>query len=154
MKEGHALFAPQMIYGMDQDENSVTLILPTNGFNLQSAVLTMKITAPMPEMIRVQTCHYMGVRQDNAPAFDLNLPQKGVMQVEDNEKALTIKSGHLSLVIDKENWSMSYERDGKLLTKSAGRDLAYVKTDWKGEITAIMGKMPIWSSILACQWGN
>ena len=122
MKEGHALFAPQMIYEMDQDENSVTLILPTNGFNLQSAVLTMKITAPMPEMIRVQTCHYMGVRQDNAPAFDLNLPQKGVMQVEDNEKALTIKSGHLSLVIDKENWSMSYERDGKLLTKSAGRD--------------------------------
>ena len=140
MKEGHALFAPQMIYEMDQDENSVTLILPTNGFNLQSAVLTMKITAPMPEMIRVQTCHYMGVRQDNAPAFDLNLPQKGVMQVEDNEKALTIKSGHLSLVIDKENWSMSYERDGKLLTKSAGRDLAYVKTDWKGEYYSYNGE--------------
>ena len=28
---------------------------------------------------------------------------------------------------------MRYERDGKLLTKSGTRDLAYMKTDWKGE---------------------
>ncbi len=140
MKEGHALFAPQNIYEMEQDESSVTLILPTNGFNLQSAVLTMKITAPMPEMIRVQTYHYMGVCRDNAPAFELNLPENSVMQVEDGEKTLTIKSGHLSLVIDKEHWSMRYERDGELLTKSAGRDLAYVKTDWKGDYYSYNGE--------------
>ena len=29
-------------------------------------------------------------------------------------------------------WSMTWKRDGKLLTESAGKDLAYMRTDWRG----------------------
>lgn len=140
MKKGHALFAPKMIYEMDKEEDGITLVLPTGGFDLQSAVLTMRISAPAPEVIRVQTWHYMGTDNSRSPEFDLNLPPKGCMTVEDGKEALTVHSGHLSLVINKENWSMRYENDGKLLTKSTGRDLAYVKTDWDGAYYSYNGE--------------
>ena len=64
MKEGHALFSPKMIYEVEKNEDSVLLVLPTRGFDLQSVVLTMKITAPAPEVIRVQTWHYTGNTSD------------------------------------------------------------------------------------------
>ncbi len=139
MKEGHALFSPKMIYEVDKAEDSITLVMPTKGFDMQSVVLTMKISAPMPEVIRVQTWHYMGVDESKTPKFDLTLPQKGCMAVEENDKAIIVRSGHLSLTIDKENWAMRYERDGELVTKSSGRDLAYVKTNWKGDYYSYNG---------------
>lgn len=45
---------------------------------------------------------------------------------------MIVKSGSLALHINKKNWSMEYTRDGKLLTKSSGRDLAYMRTQWTG----------------------
>lgn len=140
LKEGHAVFSPGMVYEVEKNDDSITLVLPTRGFDMQSAVLTMKISAPAPEVIRVQTWHYMGVDNSKAPAFDLEFPEKECMEVEEDEKTITVRSGHLSLVINKEQWSMRYERDGELLTKSSGRDLAYVKTDWKGEYYSYNGE--------------
>ena len=67
-----------------------------------------------------------------APEFELELPNAGALDVEEDGDLLTVKSGHLRLVINKENWSMRYERDGELLTKSGWRDLSYLKEDWKG----------------------
>ncbi len=38
-----------------------------------------------------------------------------------------------TLTVTKKNWSMTYLRDGNIITKSAGRDLALMKTDWRGD---------------------
>ncbi|MBB5264781.1 alpha-D-xyloside xylohydrolase [Catenibacillus scindens] len=140
MKEGHALFSPKMIYEVEKNEDSALLVLPTRGFDLQSVVLTMKITAPAPEVIRVQTWHYMGVDDGDRPRFELNLSQNSLMEMEEDDEKIVIKSGRLALVIDRENWSMRYERDGKLLTKSGKGDLAYIKTDWKGDYYSYNGE--------------
>lgn len=139
LKEGHGVFFPSMVYEIEKHEDSVILVAPTRGFDMQSVVLTMKITAPTPEVIRVQTWHYMGVDEGNAPKFDLNMPQTTPIQVDEDEEHLTVHSGHLSLIIDKKNWAMRYERDGELVTKSGARDLAYVKTDWKGDYYSYNG---------------
>ena len=45
---------------------------------------------------------------------------------------MRIKSGTLTLTVDKRDCSMRYEREGELLTLSGKDDIAYVKTDWKG----------------------
>ena len=75
-------------------------------------------------MIRVQTSHYLGV-EDHSPKFDLNMDENRAMDVEETEDEILVRSGNLSLRINKKNWSMSYERDGKVLTASSGRDLAW-----------------------------
>lgn len=135
-KEGYECFSPQHVYEVRKSEQEVVLCAPTGRINhkgdtLGGINLTVRITAPMPEVIRVQTFHHMGV-VDRGPKFELELSNAEELEAEETENLLTVRSGHLSLVIDKENWSMRYERDGELLTKSGWRDLSYLKTDWKG----------------------
>ena len=135
-KEGYECFSPQHVYEVRKSESEVVLCAPTGriqhkGDTLGGINLTIKITSPMSEVIRVQTFHHMGV-VEKGPEFELEIPEQRNLDVEETENLLTVRSGHLSLIIDKENWSMRYERDGELLTKSGWRDLSYMKTDWKG----------------------
>lgn len=134
-KEGFGCFSPQHIYEVKEGENEVTLCAPTariekKGDTLGGINLTVRISAPMEGVIRVQTYHHKGVLK-TGPAFELNLPG-GTLQVEQENGLLTAKNGNLSLVVDTGHFSMRFERDGKLLTKSGAKDLAYIKEDWKG----------------------
>ena len=54
------------------------------------------------------------------------------INAEETEEELIVRAGSLALRINKINWKMTYERDGKVITASSGRDLAYMRTDWKG----------------------
>lgn len=135
-KEGCACFAPQEIYFTKIEETRVTLLAPTHHINhrgdtLGGINLTLEITSPAPEILRVRTCHHKGA-VNSSPAFELacqNMP----LSVLDTEEEISISSGSLTLAIAKKNWSMQYLRDGKLITECTGRDLALMKTDWKGE---------------------
>ena len=136
-KEGYECFTPAQVYEVRKGEKEVTLCAPTSRINhkgdtLGGINLTVKITAPMPEVIRVQTVHHKGVKED-VTKFELNLPEESdAFSMEETDEEIIVTSGHLRLIIGKENWFMRYERDGELLTKSGFRDLSYMKTDWKG----------------------
>lgn len=137
LKEGFGCFSPQEVYEQKITETEVSLCAPTHkiltrGDTLGGANLTIKITSPMPDVIRVQTFHYMGV-QKKAPAFELCLNHPQALQVEDSEEKMVITSGNLSLEIGKRNWYMRYLRDGEVLTESTAKDLAMIKEDWKGD---------------------
>ena len=135
-KEGIECFAPQEAYFVNRDEEAVVICAPTHhighrGDTLGGINLTVRITTPAPEVIRVQTSHYLGV-QKKGPEFELNMNDSFKGEVEENDDKVIVKSGSLALHINKKNWSMEYTRNGKLLTKSSGRDLAYMRTQWTG----------------------
>lgn len=135
-KEGIECFAPQEAYFVNKNDHEVVICTPTHhiahrGDTLGGINLTIRVTAPAEDVIRVQTSHYLGV-EDHSPKFDLNLDENRAMDVEETEDEIVVRSGNLSLRINKKNWSMSYERDGKVLTASSGRDLAYMRTQWTG----------------------
>ena len=174
-REGTACFSPKHVYEVTADEEAVTLYAPTarvadKGDTLGGIVLTVRITAPIPDMIRVETWHHLGAVKKQ-PAFVLNLPggnseaaaacgaqaresssEGGQGRVTDaafrricvTDTAITVTSGSVRLVIDRENWSMCYEQNGRLLTKSAGGDLAYMKTDWRGNMAYDRGPADAW----------
>lgn len=136
LKEGYECFSPQHVYEIKKQEKQVVLCTPTQkikhkGDTLGGINLTIKITSPMPEVIRIQTFHHIGI-QNKGPKFELDTSQTQNLEIKEENKELIIKSGNLSLIIDLENWSMRYERGGEPLTKSGFKDLAYIKTDWKG----------------------
>lgn len=135
-KEGYECFSPQHVYEIKKEEKQITLCAPTQRINhkgdtLGGINLTIKITAPMPEVIRVQTYHHMGL-QKKGPEFELEQINLQSLKATQDNHILTVKSGNLRLIIDLENWSMRYERGDELLTKSGWRDLAYLKENWKG----------------------
>ena len=135
-KEGCSCFAPQEVYFTTIEENKVTLLAPTlhitqRGDVLGGVNLTLEITSPAPDIFRVRTYHYKGAILDT-PSFELNLNQALPLQVEDSDEEIKITSGGMSLQKKKKNWSMTYLRGDEIITRSAGKDLALMKTDWKG----------------------
>lgn len=135
-KEGCGCFAPQEVYFTKIEDTKVTLCAPTihitqRGDTLGCINLTLEITSPAPEIMRVRTYHYKGAVV-NTPSFELELTDELPLQVEDSDEVIKITSGSLTLAITKKNWSMTYSRNGEVITKSTGRDLALMKTDWKG----------------------
>lgn len=135
-KEGCSCFAPAEAYFTKVEDTKVTICAPTShivtrGDTLGGINLTLEITSPAPEILRVRTYHYKG-EVVNTPSFELELNEELPLHVEDSEEEIRIASGALTLVITKKNWSMTYYRNGEMITKSAGRDLALMKTDFKG----------------------
>lgn len=135
-KEGYSCFAPQEVYFTKIEERKVTLLAPTihivtRGDTLGCINLTMEITSPAPDIFRVRTYHFKGAVVET-PAFDLELTEELPLEVEDDEEKIKITSGSMSLVITKKTWSMTYMRGNEVITKSAGKDLALMKMNFKG----------------------
>ena len=129
-KEGYACFSPRQVYEISREDGMLELCAPTSlitgrGDTLKGVNLTIRITAPMPDVIRIQTCHHLGAVR-KGPEFVLgkslkNMTSEGKFtpEVEEaSEREIIVRSGQLRLVIDKENWGMKYYRDDKYLTGS------------------------------------
>ena len=135
LEPGYEFFSPKEVYFERVKNNTLILTLPTQpikhrGDTLGGVNLTMEITTPSPEAIRVRCFHHAGqVRKE--PHFDLN-EQANDLDFQSNEQEIRVISGHLSLVIDKKNFSMAYYRDDELLTTSTGRDYGYIASNWNG----------------------
>ncbi|MBD5505267.1 MAG: alpha-xylosidase [Lachnospiraceae bacterium] len=144
-KEGVSCFSPNEVCYTTVKDTEVTLCAPTHpikerGDTLGGVNLTIRITSPMPDVIRVQTFHHMGA-VNKTPSFELNLDNPQVLQAEDTTDTLTVTSGTLSLVITKNPWSMTYRSGGRTLTGSGRRDLALMKTDYKGDCYELEGDL-------------
>lgn len=90
------------------------------------------ITSPAPDVLRVQTYHHLGVKK-REPEFELYQKEEQPLTVTSDEEKLTVTSGGLTLEIGKKNWYMAYRRGNEVITRSAAKDLACMKTDWKGD---------------------
>ena len=135
--EGCACFTPQEVYFENTEATKVTLCLPTSrivnrGCTLGGINLTMVITSPAPDVLRVQTYHHLGVKK-REPEFELYQKEEQPLTVTSDEEKLTVTSGGLTLEIGKKNWYMAYRRGNEVITRSAAKDLACMKTDWKGD---------------------
>lgn len=136
-KEGCACFTPQEVYFENTEATKVTLCLPTSrivnrGCTLGGINLTMVITSPAPDVLRVQTYHHLGVKK-REPEFELYQKEEQPLTVTSDEEKLTVTSGGLTLEVGKKNWYMTYRRGNEVITRSAAKDLACMKTDWKGD---------------------
>ncbi len=135
-KEGTEVFSPAEVYFTKQEGNFVKLCAPTHKINhrgdtLGGPNLTIRISAPAPEVLRIRADHYMGVLK-KGPDFELEMDENNHLTVEEQENMLILHSGSLRLEINKDNWKMVFYRGNEKITDSGWRDLAYVKTDWKG----------------------
>lgn len=136
-EKGTELFSPKEIHFFEAKDNIFSICAPTNWINnrgdvLEGINLTIVVSSPAPEIIRVQTKHHLGVSH-KGPDFELNLPKKSCLDIRETEDRFILSSGSLSLEITKKPFYMFYKRGDEVITKSID-GLACVKRDWHGFI--------------------
>ncbi len=135
-KENYACFSPAEVYFSKIEDEVVTICAPTNkivtrGDTLGGINLTIKVSAPYKEVLRVQTYHHMGL-MERSPKFEIAEAQTGILKAEELEDRLVIYSGTLRMEIMKANAAITFYRGDEKITSSGAKDLAYMKTNWKG----------------------
>ena len=137
-KEGVNTFSPTEVYNVITNKDSVMVYAPCNKVNhrgdtTRGPVITMKLSSPMPDIIRVQLFHHMGVRK-NGPNFEVNCKENSKINIVDNESVVKLTSGDLSVEINKKSsWSMDFFNKEDKITSSKFKDMAYIKTEEDGE---------------------
>lgn len=136
-KEGVTTYSPAEVYNVETSGDSVTVYAPCNKINhrgdtLGGPVITMKLSSPIPDVIRVQLFHYKGLK-NKGPEFEINSDETTKVDIVDNEDLLKLTSGNLSLRINKNTgWSMDFFNGEEKLTSSKSRGMAYTKTADQG----------------------
>ena len=145
-KEGYTCFPATEIYYTDINSNSVMLTVPTKHINskgdtLGGVNLTMRITSPKEDILRIQTWHHMGIKK-KLPEFELKLTEPVAINAVEDDDYVTVTSGRIRLSINKRDFTMTYykytakadgNKDWVKITSSKGRDLAMIKQDYKGD---------------------
>ena len=141
-KENCACFSPMEVYFTKIEADCVTLCAPTyhvvtKGDTLGNVNLTIKISAPYPEVLRIQTYHHMGLAE-RLPQFEIAQAQTGNLKAEETEEKVIVSSGSLRVEVIKRTAAITFYRGEEKITASGAKDLAYMKTDWKGPKDAYM----------------
>lgn len=108
---------------------AVTLFVsPAKIFNkgqtLGGPLLTLEITSPAPDILRVSAYHYKG-SYARGPAFELQEGHEN-LTVREEAEALDISSGILRARIAKNPFRIEYFYGDRLLTVSETKDFAYI----------------------------
>lgn len=135
-KQGVESFSPAEVYETKRTMNQIRFLAPTHHINhrgdtLGGPNLTIIVSAPCKEVLRIQTFHYMGEKKKE-PHFELKLDENCSLEVTETKECYRLSSGTLKLVINKHTGAMEYYRNEERLTKSKEKDLAYVRKEYKG----------------------
>ena len=131
IKKGIKLNRVRHVYEIHNNGNSLTLVAPTvlvkqNADTLNISILTINISSPLEDVIKVRATHYDG-KLDREPHFDINEKTNVKVSIEENDEYVKFTSGKTSVLIKKgQLWFMGYYYDGEYLTSSEEHGLAYI----------------------------
>ncbi len=104
------------------------------GDTLQGPLLTVTLSSPMRDVIRVRIEHFAGglSRGPQIPIF----PRGNVSpEIRESADFAIIKSGELAARIKKKKWALTFEAGGRVLTTSGWRAIAYMQTaNWGNHV--------------------
>jgi alpha-D-xyloside xylohydrolase len=130
----HATYASDA-YELVPDEGSITILAPGSkihhrGQTLGGPVLTVRLSSPMEDVIRVKISHFEGVR-DPGPHFQIT-DQSPCVRLEFSEEEASITSGALAAKLNRKSWSLDFVAHGKTITRSPAKAMGYVTVDGEG----------------------
>lgn len=131
-KKGTSIFSAKQLFDYAIDDGMLKLwVMPYPGRHRaptgdNGAMLTYRFTSPADDVIHAELWHHDGV-PDPGPRFELHSNEKQPVAFTDDDKIITMRSGRLTMQVNKESFAIAYYFDGKFLTKTAGFS-AYIKT--------------------------
>jgi alpha-D-xyloside xylohydrolase len=101
------------------------------GETLLGPLLTITLSSPMPDIVRVRIEHFAG-RLAGGPQIPL-MPSAGTaVDIDDGADSATLRTGKLTARIKKNEWGITFEAGGRALTASGWRGMGYIQTSDRG----------------------
>jgi alpha-D-xyloside xylohydrolase len=132
VRQGVTLNYPVEIRSVRMKPDSLTVLasckkIVTRGDTLNTAILTVKYTSPMPDVIRIELVHHNG-GEPKGPDFHKNVIDDVHVEVMNGPETASFTSGKLSVNVRKnEGWSTHFIYDGKRLTGSGYKSPGHIK---------------------------
>jgi len=133
MRPGVRAHYPVEAYEVEEDGSRLRIVAATRKINhrgdtLEGPLLTVEISSPAPDVIRVQTVHFVG-GQEPGPNFPL-FETPSVPEIVVDEMGASFTSGRLEAFVSREgNWSIDFVVDGKPVTESPWRGMGYAQIE-------------------------
>jgi len=131
MRAGVTALHPAQVHDVEVHAESVTLYAPTRpvqhrGATLDQAVLTVRLSAPVPGTVRVEAWRHAG-HEILAPRFEL-ASAGPTPQIVVRDDAVALTSGDLTVRVERASWRMTFLQGDRCLTGSASRALGLMAT--------------------------
>ncbi|GFJ91889.1 hypothetical protein [Phytohabitans rumicis] len=126
MREGVQPLYPAQVHDLIADGDSLTVYAPTariegRGDTLNRPLVTVRASAPLPDVIGVTVSHFSG-GVSPGPHFALSTVD-GVASVDD----LSLTSGSLSVRFQRDPWRVEFLASGQVLTASGYKAMALIE---------------------------
>jgi alpha-D-xyloside xylohydrolase len=133
VKEGFKLHSPSEVHSVEQGEGSLTILAPCRhirhrGDTLEGPVLSIGLSTPMADVIRVEISHFEGVKR-RGPRFMINIDDDTAFSVAEDEAAMNFVSGALTARVNKSEWALDFIGGDEQITGSGTRGMAYIEKD-------------------------
>lgn len=135
-RKGVSVYSPAEVRDYEIKEKAVILYAPVvkinhRGQTLQGPLLTLEISSPAKDIIKIESWHYKN-NLTIFPEFELNIDGNFIPEIEEREGEIIFKSGKTSVIISKEDFSLTYYYENRLLTKSGAGQMGYITTEDSG----------------------
>jgi alpha-D-xyloside xylohydrolase len=98
------------------------------GATLNQALLTIRYSSPLPNVIRVQMVHHKGGRP-RRPSFALEPQPEPAVVIRDGEDAAALTSGRLTVRVQKRaGWLVEFQDEERVITSRGWRAAGFVDT--------------------------
>jgi alpha-D-xyloside xylohydrolase len=134
LQPGVSAFYPAEVREVTTVGETLVIHAPTRpvkhrGDTLGGPLLTVTLSSPMDDIVRVRLEHFCG-HVDRNPLIPLQPVPAPTVVIENSDLAATLRTGGLVARVKRDNWEIIFEGNGRLLTRSGWRGLGYIQ--WPG----------------------
>ena len=128
MQPGAKAFYAAQAYDVEDADGALTIYATKHinhrGDTLEGPLLTITLSSPMADVVRVRIEHFAGV-DDRPPRFDV-YEDGTVAQVVAEEDFAELTAGNLTARVSRKGWGIDFIAGGKRLTGSGQRGIGYI----------------------------
>lgn len=121
---------PAEVYEFETREDALEVFAPVKpitdrGATLNCPMLSVRLSSPMPGVIRVRLTHFEGVTR-RTPDFEL-ADEKPAVQITESDDTVSFTSGGLSAHVSKQGpWGIEFRDGDRPLTSTGFRNMGYM----------------------------
>lgn len=128
-REGYSIHHPRLMHDVDIAKDSITLHTPCKEINhrgdtLDGPLLTVKLSTPVENVIRVQAWHFVGGR-DRYPNFEV-AEQNANPIIDTNDEAVTLSSGDLKVKVNRNKFGLEFYDGNRSINVGDAKGLAWI----------------------------